>query len=166
MFSEVFSFREEDELSDDDLSLMELRTIFFIDDTSLQTTFDVDEFSFEEELLSAFCEWTPDDTVRVFCFRERLSCWSLVVTIGSDSECRDFFVSGSCFYEWIFGNISDEDNFINSSHNRKKKENKLILDFREHITPNIFLDIKRVRNLKKTTISFTFESVEEVISSI
>jgi hypothetical protein len=65
---EIFSFREEDELPDDHLRLMELRSVFFVDDASFESPFYIDEFSFDEEFFYLLSEWTPGDTVRILCF--------------------------------------------------------------------------------------------------
>jgi hypothetical protein len=117
--SEVFAFGEEDELSCDDLSLVDLRAVFTVDDTSLEMSFDVDELALGEELFCTFCERPPSDTVRVLGFGESFSCGTLIVTVCRDSECCDFFVTSCCFDKWIFGNIADKDYLIDSTHREK-----------------------------------------------
>ena len=47
---------------------MELGSIILIDDASLESPFDIDEFSFHEELFCPISKWSPYDTVRVFSF--------------------------------------------------------------------------------------------------
>ncbi len=97
---------------------MELRAIFFIDDTCFESSFYIDEFSFYEEFLYLVSERSPCDTVRIFCFREGFSCRRLIVAIGRDGECRDLLIEGcsSRLDKWVFRHISDEDDFIDSSH--------------------------------------------------
>jgi hypothetical protein len=97
---------------------MELRTIFFIDDTSLQSSFYIHELPFHEKFLDLVSEWTPGNTVCILCFREVFSGRRLIVTIGRDREGRDLFISSgtSNFYKWIFRDVSDKDNFVDSSH--------------------------------------------------
>ncbi len=101
---------------------MELGAIIFIDDARLESTFDIDELALDEELLSPLGEWTPDDTIGIFSFRKWFPSWSLVVTIGCDRECCNFFVSGSSLYEGILRDISDQDNLIDGSHREENKE--------------------------------------------
>jgi len=115
---EIFSLGEEDELTNDDFCLMKLCAIFFIDDTSFQTSFDIDEFSFDEEFLYLIRERSPSDTVCVFCFREGFSSRRFVVAIRRDRECSDFFIErGTCRLDKrVFRDISDKDDFVYSSH--------------------------------------------------
>ena len=64
----IFSFREEYELTDDHFCLVELGSIILIDDACLESPFDIDEFSLDEELFRPISERSPHDTVRVFSF--------------------------------------------------------------------------------------------------
>lgn len=95
---------------------MKLGCVVFVDDTGLEASFDIDEFALYEELFAAFGERSPGNTVRVFRFALVDSCSIAIVTIRRNGEEGYFLVSGSRFYIWILGNVSDEDNFIDSSH--------------------------------------------------
>lgn len=136
----VFSFREKDKLSDNNFCLVEFCPIIFIYNTGLEATFDIDEFSFDKKLLCPLCKGAPDNTVGVFCLRECLSSWTFVVSICCNRKCCNLFVSSRCFDEGIFGDISDKNNFVDSSHNESVI--LLVLQSNKHISPNICLNIE------------------------
>jgi hypothetical protein len=118
-FSEVFSLGEEYELIDNHLCFIELGSIFTIDNTSLEMSFYVDEFALGKELLRSFCERAPCNTIGILSIWERFSRRTLIVTIGCNSEGCDFFVGSSGFDKWILGNITNEDNLVDSTHRGK-----------------------------------------------
>jgi hypothetical protein len=115
-FDEVLTLGEEYQLSDDNLSLVELGTVFSIDNTSLKSSLDIDEFSFCEKLLGSICKWSPCDTIGILSLGELLSGGSFVVAIGCDRECRYFLISSRYFDVGIFGDVTDEDDLVDSAH--------------------------------------------------
>jgi hypothetical protein len=69
-FNSILTLGEEYELIDNDFSLIELCSIVFIDDTSLEMTLYIYEFALGEELLRSFCEWPPCYTISILSIRE------------------------------------------------------------------------------------------------
>jgi hypothetical protein len=69
-FNSILTLGEEYELIDNDFSLIELCSIVFIDDTSLEMTLYIYEFALGEELLRSFCEWSPCNTIGILSIRE------------------------------------------------------------------------------------------------
>jgi hypothetical protein len=141
-FGEVLTLGEEYQLSDDDLSLVELGTVFSIDNTSLESSLDIDEFSFCEKLLGSICKWSPCDTIGILSLGELLSSRSLVVAIGRDGECCHLFISSRHFDVGIFGDVTDEDDLVDSAHTDLRIKKVLFVDTNKHKSPDIGLYIE------------------------
>lgn len=121
VFSEILSFVEEYQIGNDHLRLVEFRSVFFIDNTSFETSFYVNEFSFQEKLFRSFSKWSPGNTVCVFCLTLVNSGGITVATIGRNREQCDFLISDGGFNIRVLRNISDEDDLVNSSHDMPNK---------------------------------------------
>lgn len=121
IFRKVFTFIEEYQIGDHYFRLMELRSIIFVDDTGLETSFDVDELPFYEELLGSLSEGSPGNTVGIFCLALIHSGSIPIVTVGRYGEECDFLISDCGFDIWILGDVSDEDDFIDGSHSILKE---------------------------------------------
>lgn len=82
-------------------------------------SFNIDQFTLGQKLFRSLCNNSPSYTACIFRLRENFSGGIFEAVIGSYGKENYFFTICRYFYKRVFGNVSDENNFVDRFHKKK-----------------------------------------------